>query len=200
MKIISISGTHSVGKSTLLEKVIEEIKVNSGEKKKITCLSETTNNLREIGLVIKEDLSEELQTLILHEDYKRMVYLNEVLRKRGYDVVITDRSLVDTIGYLRYSVEQFGLDPQLYKTALDWVEFYSRVYTDIIYIPIEIPLVHKGTHRSANGKFRNLVDRFLSEFIYEAFPVDDFFPNVPKIHKITGTVEERVEKTLQLIY
>jgi len=159
VKIIAISGTHSVGKSTLINQ-LKEIELPY----RILFMDETTDHLRELGFRLSKKVSTGHQFVILNEDFKRMILFSEFLKyTKEYDMIITDRSVMDTKAYIEYETEAkpYSDESQMLQGVANSLERqFLSVYNHTFYIPPEIPLVTEG-RRSLDETFRKRVDLHL---------------------------------------
>lgn len=173
---ISISGTHSTGKTTLLNSVI-----NSIDSKHIGCIPEIARILISKGFKLNQDITE----------YGIINYITEYLRYERViqsDIVVSDRSLIDLLAYVKTNNS-----PKIRQKYVDLIEEVvfeeSKRFNCYIYIPIEFQLVLDNV-RPTDISYQKQVDNtFLQLF--------KFYHINPVI--VTGSVEERTKKFLQLI-
>lgn len=183
---ISISGTQSVGKTTLLN----ELK-NHPEFKDYKFVEEATRWILPLGLPINEESAALSQTLIMSR------HLFNIYKFTDNDNVVADRHPLDCLVY----------STRLYKTGKisenDLKEFSNVVFNvlrshsfDVIaYIPIEFDLVDDGV-RSTDVQFRNEIDEYFKGILdafHETFP--EYYER--SVVTLTGTVEERIEKLIK---
>jgi hypothetical protein len=173
---ISISGTHSTGKTTLFNNVI-----NSIDRKHIGCIPEIARILINKGFKLNQNITE----------YGIINYITEYLRHERIiqsDIVISDRSLIDLLAYVKTNNSS-----KIRKKYVDLIEEIvfeeSKRFDCYIYIPIEFLLVLDSVRPSDISYQKQVDNTFLQLF--------DYYRINPVI--ITGSIEERTKKFLQLI-
>jgi len=173
---ISISGTHSTGKTTLFNKVI-----NSIDRKHIGCIPEIARILITKGFKLNQDITE----------YGIINYITEYLKHERIiqsDIVVSDRSLIDLLAYVKTNNS-----PKIRQKYLDLIEEVvfeeSKRFDCYIYIPIEFPLIFDNVRPSDISYQKKVDNTFLQLF--------DYYRITPV--KIAGSIEERTKMFLQLI-
>lgn len=173
---ISISGTHSTGKTTLFNKV-----TNSIDRKHIGCIPEIARILINKGFKLNQDITE----------YGIINYITEYLKNERIiqsDIVVSDRSLIDLLAYVKTNNS-----PKIRQRYLDLIEEVvfeeSKRFDCYIYIPIEFPLILDKVRPSDISYQKQVDNTFLQLF--------DYYRITPVI--ITGSIEERTKKFLHLI-
>jgi hypothetical protein len=118
-------------------------------------------------------------------------YLLEYLRYERTikaDIVISDRSLIDLLGYI--SVNQSPTVRAEYLALVEEVVYLeSARFAFYVYLPIEFPMVFDGV-RPADIDYQRRVDARIRELLRHF--------GVP-FHRITGTIDERVNKICSII-
>lgn len=164
--MICISGTHSTGKTTLLQELSKEFP-------DLVIVPSTTRQIQSKGFKINEQGGDDTQLGIVSLDI-----INILSNRRRF--CLCDRGILDTYIYTLYLFEQ----GQVSKVVLDYVEFlYKRYILDyslIIYLVPEFSIVEDGV-RSVNLSFQTRIFELFEEVIKEL-----------PIFKVTGTVEQRV--------
>lgn len=179
-KVISISGTGSVGKSTLLGALREEADLSEYK-----FVDEVTRKVKAAGYPINEQATDSTQLAIAAAHEENIKYDGKV---------ILDRSLLDCLAYTVYMQEK----GQVTLGTLDyigkkWLEYSTKI--DLyFYIPIEFPAEDDGI-RSIEVEFRERVDEIIQGLFADL--VEAGFEN--KINILTGTVEERIKKFKEII-
>lgn len=170
---IAIIGTHSTGKTTLLNELKNHID-----------LPIITEVARDFPRCTINDPVTEMGRQISIFNAQLLAEMNH------FNGFLSDRSTIDNAAYMILSLQKYSNDIPLndYINVLVSIEFaidHGEEYDYLFYIPIEFPLVNDG--------FRDMdeIERVNIDFIINKIK--------PKIIKITGTVEERVNKVLEYI-
>ena len=178
-RVIALSGTGGVGKSTLLEALRKDSFFDN-----FTFINETTRTLHELGHKINEDGNDETQLKIAE-----LHMLN--IKKEG-DLFL-DRSLLDCYVYSLYMQRNGQITVNtMMEIAAMW-KAYKESVTMHLYIPIEFDNVNDGV-RSTNDAFRSGVD----ELFKQSF-LDLIAEGNSNIGALTGTVEDRVSQVKELL-
>jgi len=173
---ISISGTHSTGKTTLYNSVM-----NSVDRKHIACIPEIARILINKGFKLNQDITE----------YGIINYIAEYLNHERIiksDIVVSDRSLIDLLAYVR--TNNSDKIRHKYLELLEEVVYEeSKRFDCYIYIPIEFNLVLDNI-RPTDISYQKQVDQTLLQLF-------DYYGIAPKV--VTGTIEERTNTFIRLI-
>jgi len=165
MPLIAISGSHSTGKST----VIEELGKSEAMTKRFQFIGEVLRDLKKKGVAINEMGTDETQKLVLSKFLEYSTLKNAIL----------DRCALDGLVYTAYLYEK----KQVRKNTLRIAEaIFENIQYDIhFYISPEFDIVPDGT-RSEDAAFRDRIAELFEEYIdaYKLMPC-----------RLTGTVEER---------
>lgn len=177
--LIGFTGTHSTGKTTLLEALSKE-----EEFKNYELGLGWTRSIRDMGFKLNEDGDENTQKALF------MTHLYNL--HMGSDQLLMDRTLIDVLAYATDHFREGKIDKEIYHkwTGLVYNIIQNDVYDKIYYIPPEIPLITDDT-RSSNENYRNRIDVII-KILLEELGV--------KFVEITGTVEERVQKVKEDIF
>jgi nicotinamide riboside kinase len=116
MKKIACIGTHSVGKSTLCYKLALEYKM-LGESVHII-----QERVRFSPFPINNDMT--IETAIWASTTQIAKELEAA--QRGFSIIISDRSPLDTFAYARYF--QLDLPEELESYALTWLKSYDEIF------------------------------------------------------------------------
>ncbi len=173
---LSISGTHSIGKTTLVNSVKNFI-----DDKHVKIIPEIARFLIDKGFKLNQDITE----------YGIVNYITEYLyheRITESDVVISDRSLIDLLAYVKTNNS-----PKIRHTYFRLIEEVvfeeSKRFDCYVYIPVEFELI-KDNVRSSDRSYQIQVDKtFIQLFAYY---------NIQPVI-IAGSIEERTNKFLKLI-
>ncbi len=166
MPRISISGSHSTGKST----VIDALKKIPSISKRFTFRGEVLRDIKKTGININEYGTDNTQLLVM----------SKFLEYSTLSDVILDRCALDGLVYSAYLYEK----NQIKKNTLKIAEsIFENVRYDIMfYIPPEFNIVPDGV-RSENAEFRDRVAELFEEYMtsYKIEPI-----------RLTGSVDQRV--------
>lgn len=169
---ILITGTHSTGKSTLLNELKEQKEFNS-----FRFIGGVTREAKLFGIDINEQGGEDTQLFCVCSDVLNLL-------KSQKDNVIFDRSIIDTFIYSKY----LFLRSQISRTTMTIIrELYLKYINSfdfIFWLRPEFEIKDDGV-RSINRDFQVDIDQlFEEEFLFR------------EINQITlsGTVEERINK------
>lgn len=144
--IISISGTHCTGKTTL----INELKKDPFFKDAIF-LSSSGKGLSKFGLHINENGDDLTQLYLACRDFQQIIE-----NKGTKGVVICDRSIIDTYVYSKYLLR----NARLRGSTLSIIEsLFERVDKDIFHCFLVKPSFElvKESERSMDKKFQNKI-------------------------------------------
>jgi len=164
---IAISGTFSVGKTTLLDKIKD-----SGEFNDFTLIREVVRTLAKQGIQINKGADVFSQTKILEQHLKNAL---------SYDNMISDRCAVDAFVFATYDYLKGNYSYDDYKKFeaifLDAIKSYNKLF----YIPIEFDIVDDN-FRSLDKEYQKDIDS-LFKMIFKRY-------NLSYI-ELKGTVKER---------
>lgn len=179
---ISVSGTHSTGKSTILQ-----LAEKSSYFRNYIFLPGITRMAKSNGFQINEQGTDETQLFIASYDIQNIL---------GYpnNDTISDRCLLDTLVYSIY-LHKRGLVTEDTLKILDklWLRF--QYYFDLIfYIEPEFEIVEDGL-RSVNQEFQKEVKDIFDGFILGLEAIQpDVFDRFPKVCRLTGTPQQRLSQ------
>jgi nicotinamide riboside kinase len=149
---IAFIGSHGVGKTTLCFDVAARLK-------RLDLAVELVKEVaRACPLPINRDTTVEAQAWILHSQIAE-----EIVAGSRYDVVVSDRSVLDNYAYL---VHRAGLHPAYTPLVRHWMSTYDHVFK----VPVIAPPSFDGT-RDVSETFQREVDALIEELLV-AFEVD----------------------------
>jgi len=140
---IAVSGTHGVGKSTLIEEFVRRHPEFTHEPEPYT--------------VMVEDLGEEFSAEPCVEDFRRQLNFNigRLSQHAADDNVIYERCPVDFVAYIH------ALEPQSAEVLLESIPHAMRQLDLIVYIPldatsgeVEFPKLQRAVDRRLSAIFR----------------------------------------------
>lgn len=172
---LSISGTHSVGKTTLANSV-----KNSLDEKCIV-LPEIARVLMRRGFKLNRDITE----------YGIISYLSEYQKYKSdlsSEIVVSDRSAIDLLSYVNVNQSK-----KIRKPFIDLIESIvindKNIFDEYVYIPIESIMIDDGV-RPLSEKYRQDVDLEIKN-LFQKYDI--------KYTVVDGTLEQRVDKFLGII-
>jgi nicotinamide riboside kinase len=178
MKRFSISGTHSVGKTTLVNNLIESLK----DSVSIKLIPEMARELIAKGFLLNKDITE----------WGVINYVTEYLyheRSICADIVLSDRSLIDLLAYIKTNKSE-----KIRKKYIQLVEEVvfeeSKRFDNYFYLPIEFPLSLDGI-RPSDIDYQKEVNNTLN-MLFRYYNIQ------PTL--ISGSVDKRLKDCLHIIY
>ena len=169
---IAIIGTHSTGKTTLLNELRKHIDLPFITEVARSFPRDITNNP---NLEINRQMD---------------IFKAQMTEESRYDFFISDRSSIDNAAYMIQALQQYGdyLSMEKYLDMIISIEeaiVHRSEYDYLFYIPIEFDCVDDG-FRCTNEHERVRIDYLINKL-------------KPETIEIIGTVEERVNKVLEVI-
>ena len=172
---IVITGSHSVGKTTLANKLVEQL----ADMGIISAVAEEPIEVvrrQHPGIAGDPDT---LYMKLLEEHFRR-------LHSPGGAYCFYDRSLVDLLAY--YRLEGPG-NPAFVSLVTELLKWYVTFIDLFFYLPMEFPLV-AGGRRPPSEAYRTQVDEMLKTVVGEA---------AIGWTVIAGSIEERTAKAVAII-
>jgi len=154
---IAITGTHSTGKSTFLDKLESSLK-SSGL------------NVERFGSLALEARKLDFPILRGHTVDSTLWIIGECIRREAVatlraDVILIDRPVSDALGYLEAALEVSGrtVEPQRLDTVKAIARGYMHEYDIVIetILDLKVPL---GAGRDADSDLRAAAGRCINEF------------------------------------
>jgi nicotinamide riboside kinase len=179
---ISISGTHSTGKTTLLNDLQKAL----GDE--FITLPGSTRKAKELfGLPINNNEGENYDST---QFFCLAVDLANLYKDEKHN--ISDRCLLDTVVYSHYLVTKGLLNSLAYNTIRGYWDYYQGNY-DFIIIPsmADVELLPDGIRNANDNEFRDEVAAIFKEYVGH-LPVN-------KVIFVNGTPEERVAQAVSAI-
>jgi len=174
---LSISGSHSVGKTVLAEEIYEYYK----DQLNVVRITEIARILINRGFKLNKDITE----------YGIINYALEYLkkeRKSKADIVISDRSIIDLLSYIKVNKSDKIRKP--YISLIEEIVYMEKNRFDLyLYLPIEFPLQIDDV-RPSDVKYQQKVDDMILKLLSE------YNTNW---YEIKGSVKERLEKSVEII-
>jgi len=174
---IAICGAHGTGKTTQLQELTKLIET--------PVLQRTMRTFWEDhGVSDFEKLLPEVRTV-----FQKYALMNQIQREdsqweQGF---ITDRSVIDNLGYTKVSSSMSGADLELY---VHLVKERAFKYDVLIYLPVEFPA--EPEYLRAHPELQNQTAAAMEYYLYQWFSEDEFC-------LAKGSVEERVSQVTAYI-
>jgi len=173
MPRISISGSHSTGKST----VIDALKKIPSLTNRFEFKGEVLRSIKKLGHNINELGTDDTQALVMAKFLEYSTLKN----------VILDRCALDGLVYASYMYEKNLIKKSSLKIA---ESIFENVRYDIMfYIAPEFSIVPDGV-RSENYEFRDRIAELFEEYM-ESYKLEPI--------RLTGSVDERVVQFLDTL-
>lgn len=173
---IGICGTHSTGKTTL----VEALRTEDYFRDYFFDIN-VTRWVKETGLPINENTSDASQEINL---LKRIAHLN------SFDKLICDRTIVDVLAYSTAG-------KQITSRSIDYqVRLYElnvHKYDYIFYLPMDIAVVDDGV-RAIEPEYRQKIDDLIVNFLSQTTP--DMHE---RIFSVRGSVRQRIQTILDIV-
>lgn len=175
---ISISGSHSTGKTTLVERCFGALVARYPSQ--VGIIREVARDVIANGFPLNQDAT--------CDSYVNYIMAQLVAERHAIEPnVLSDRSLVDLLAYIRANSD--GRVPDYFVKMIEEILYIESSYFDLYcYLPIEYPLVMDDV-RPSEEDYRAVVDAELIRVL------DDY--HLP-YETICGDVEERVAKIISL--
>ncbi len=173
MPRIAISGSHSTGKSTVINALAQIPSITE----RFTIKSEVLRDIKKLGININEYGTDETQRLVMSKFLEYSTIPNTIL----------DRCALDGLVYTTYLYEKKQVKKSTQRIA---ESIFENVRYDMyFYIAPEFDIVPDGV-RSENFEFRNRVADLFEEYIdaYKLNPI-----------RLTGNVKQRVDQFLETL-
>lgn len=165
---IAFVGTHSVGKTTLLNEL----------KKIYPGFNFVSEVARHCPFSLNEKTTLESQDWILRKQ------IQGELEKPIHDVTICDRSVYDQLAYIVYAVDYGTISSEDGERLERFISNWGLTYDYLFYIPIEFDVEDDG-FRSIDELYRKTIDDHVQYIL-------DKYVGTHRRMQLNGTVEERL--------
>jgi deoxyadenosine/deoxycytidine kinase len=175
---IALCGSHGTGKSTLLQGISKDLD--------IPVLDNTIRTFyKNIGIDDFDKLPANIRT-----QCQLNLLLNQIDREdsEGKNGFITDRSVLDYIGYMSVSSDMSGGVRGIYEQL---IKARLQNYTHFIYIPVEFEATKE--HLRADPRSQNVVAEAIEGYLQQWLNKDQYVV-------VRGAVEERLEQINKYIF
>lgn len=173
---IGITGTHSTGKTTLVEALRTEPYFSD-----YFYDINVTRWVRSLGLPINEDTVDSSQEINM---IKRIAHLN------SYDKIISDRTILDVFAYSRAGK---NISSRSLKYQEDLINRNISKYDILFYLPMEIPVADDGV-RTIDPVYREQIDNYIVELLKTHEKKNNL-----TVVKLTGSVRNRIQQIFDYI-
>ncbi|MCD6039994.1 MAG: hypothetical protein K0S27_1394 [Gammaproteobacteria bacterium] len=179
---IAVSGTHFIGKTTLIEDFLKRHPNYRGEKEAYYKLQDEKS--------MELSMEPSLDSLLEQLDYS-IKQLNETAKERN---VIFDRCPIDFIAYSMIALEQDSLDinDSEISERFDEIKIALNTLDLILFLPLtkENPI----EYTEENPAYRKAANKYFKKIYRDE--VGDIFPRYgyPKIIEISGDRAARIKK------
>lgn len=167
---IAFTGTHGVGKSTLLDTILKEYPQFHGQH----------DNYSDSGKFFKEKLLDVLNK----ESLQLFFYARHLYRVRVNEDLVADRAVLDALCYTKYEYDRGNFS----KVMFDFLETVTfdllKEYDCLFWLRPEFKLVGEDK-RPEDIEYQMEIDKIFEEYMAKAAAI------VPVI-RLTGSVEERM--------
>ena len=190
MSLFSISGTHAVGKTTLIQQLKDQY------SDRFQFHKSNTRDLLSLGLGINENASDLGQLAIATADVQFVLSTNS-----KYDYV-TDRCILDTLVYSKDFLNTGRISKNTYN-AIEWMSYFVLArYSHIFVLRPQWALIGDGVRsedtvwqEEINYQFQCVV-RGWSQFFAD---LDINLPSIPSISFLLGSDEEKIKQIIEVI-
>lgn len=176
---ITISGAHSQGKTTLLNRLSREQLLAENN---FQFAASSTRDLLKLGVNIAEAGSDVTQILVIAK------HIENAYRSGNF---ILDRCVLDSLAYCYATRRRNGVSAETVVTNEIIFRDLVKRYDLMFYIKPELPLKDDGVRSLNQGYFDDVVEGF-------AYIIEDLAPDLP-IVELSGSVENRYNTAMDHI-
>jgi len=176
--LIAFTGSHSTGKTTLIDRLKEHYKGND----QIQYVDSCTRKVGKEHPINNTEKDYTLTQLRILEAHLENIHFSDLTPNR---ISILDRCLIDGLIYTMQLVKEGKVDRSVGIPFLDAVEHHAFHYEIIFYIPAEIELVKDGV-RSEDLEFKKNIDELFNSFF-------STFGKSFNLIEVKGSIDERFE-------
>jgi nicotinamide riboside kinase len=173
---IGFCGTMSVGKTTIVNALRELPEFKEYEFK-----TERSKYLRDLGIPLNTDSTLKGQ----------FVFLAERASELFHDNIITDRTIIDVMAFTRLAESiPYYIADEICQAASHLIKEYDYIF----YIsPKGVEIEDNGV-RTTDAEYRKEVDKEIKDLLSK------YGHKNQRIVKLTGSIEERVQKVKQALF
>jgi len=170
---IGFCGTMSVGKTTLVKALSEQVEQFRG----YTFTTERSKYLNSLGIPLNHETTIEGQT----------VFLAERVTELMQDRLITDRTILDVMAFTNCAKKVSYLDGDAFA---DYASRFIRQYDYIFYISPDGMEIEDNGIRETDITYRKEIDEEIKKLLFKYRPVH---------FELKGSTEERINQMMKTI-
>ena len=170
---IGLCGTMSVGKTTLVKALSEQVEQFKG----YTFTTERSKYLNSLGIPLNHETTIEGQT----------VFLAERVTELMQDRLITDRTILDVMAFTNCARKVSYMDGDAFS---EYASRFIRQYDYIFYISPDGMEIEDNGVRETDAEYRKEIDEEIQKLLLKYRPV--YF-------ELKGTTEERINQMMKVI-
>ena len=170
---IGLCGTMSVGKTTLVKALSEQVEQFKG----YTFTTERSKYLNSLGIPLNHETTIEGQT----------VFLAERVTELMQDRLITDRTIIDVMAFTNCAKKVSYIDGDAFA---EYASRFVKQYDYIFYISPDGMEIEDNGIRETDAKYRKEIDEEIQKLLLKYRPV---------YYELKGTTEERIGQIMKTI-
>jgi len=170
---IGLCGTMSVGKTTLVKALSEQVEQFKG----YTFTTERSKYLNSLGIPLNHETTIEGQT----------VFLAERVTELMQDRLITDRTILDVMAFTNCAKKVSYIDGDAFA---DYASRFIKQYDYIFYISPDGMDIEDNGIRETDAKYRKEIDEEIQQLLFKYRPVH---------FELKGSTEERINQMMKII-
>ena len=170
---IGLCGTMSVGKTTLVKALSEQVEQFKG----YTFTTERSKYLNSLGIPLNHETTIEGQT----------VFLAERVTELMQDRLITDRTILDVMAFTNCAKKVSYLDGDAFA---EYASRFIKEYDYIFYISSEGMKMEDNGVRETDAMYRKEIDKEIKKLLTKYRPVH---------YELKGSTEERINQMMKYI-
>ena len=170
---IGLCGTMSVGKTTLVKALSEQVEQFKG----YTFTTERSKYLNSLGIPLNHETTIEGQT----------VFLAERVTELMQDRLITDRTIIDVMAFTNCAKKVSYIDGDAFA---EYASRFAKMYDYIFYISPDGMEIEDNGIRETDAKYRKEIDDEIQKLLFKYRPV---------YYELKGTTEERINQMMKVI-
>ena len=170
---IGLCGTMSVGKTTLVKALSEQVEQFKG----YTFTTERSKYLNSLGIPLNHETTIEGQT----------VFLAERVTELMQDRLITDRTILDVMAFTNCAKKVSYIDGDAFA---EYASRFIRQYDYIFYISPDGMEIEDNGVRETDVEYRKEIDSEIKKLLFKYRPMH---------YELKGTTEERINQMMKII-
>ena len=170
---IGLCGTMSVGKTTLVKALSEQVEQFKG----YTFTTERSKYLNSLGIPLNHETTIEGQT----------VFLAERVTELMQDRLITDRTILDVMAFTNCAKKVSYIDGDAFA---EYASRFIKQYDYIFYISPDGMDIEDNGIRETDAKYRKEIDEEIQQLLFKYRPVH---------YELKGSTGERINQMMKII-